>query len=75
MYYSYHVNEVMRPFKAGHRLSIDISSLDRPSELVGAQDVEYAPYHICSSRTVVHKIYHDEQHPSRLVLPIIPFGS
>jgi uncharacterized protein len=37
-----------------------------------AHDVEYAPYHICSSKTVVHKIYHDEQHPSHLVLPIIP---
>ena len=47
-------------------------SLDLPSGLAGAHDVEYAPYHICSSKTVVHKIYHNEQHPSHLVLPIIP---
>ncbi len=33
-----------------------------------------APYHICSSKTVVHRVYHDEQHPSHLVLPIIPLG-
>ena len=40
----------------------------------GAHDVEYALYHICSSKTVVHKIYHDERHPSHLVLPIIPLA-
>jgi hypothetical protein len=61
-------------FKAGHRICLDITSLDLPSGLAGAHDVEYAPYHICSSTTVVHKIYHDEQHPSHLVLPIIPLG-
>ena len=59
-------------FKAGHRICLDITSLDLPSGLAGAHDVEYAPYHICSSKTVMHKIYHDEQHPSHLVLPIIP---
>ncbi len=61
-------------FKAGHRICLDITSLDLPSGLAGAHDIEYAPYHICSSKTVVHKIYHDEQHPSHLVLPIIPLG-
>ena len=61
-------------FKAGHRICLDIASLDLPSGLAGAHDVEYAPYHICSSKTVVHKIYHDEQHPSHLMLPIIPLG-
>ena len=47
-------------FKAGHRICLDITSLDLPSGLAGA----------CSSKTVVHKIY-NEQHPSHLVLPII----
>ena len=61
-------------FKAGHRICLDITSLDLPSGLAGAHDVEYAPYHICSSKTVVHRIYHDEQHPSHLVLPVIPLG-
>ena len=45
-----------------------------PSGLAGAHDVEYALYHICSGKPVVHKIYHDEQHPSHLVLPINPLG-
>jgi putative CocE/NonD family hydrolase len=59
-------------FKAGHRICIDITSMDLPSGLAGAHDVEYAPYHLCSSNTVVHKIYHDEKHPSHLLLPVIP---
>ncbi len=58
--------------KKGHRICIDITSMDMPSGLAGAHDVEYAPYHLCSSRTTVHKIYHDERHPSYLLLPIIP---
>ena len=59
-------------FKKGHRICIDITSMDLPSGLAGAHDVEYAPYHLCSSKTTVHEIYHDEQHPSYLLLPIIP---
>ena len=43
-----------------------------PTGLAGAHDVEYIPYHLCSSKTVVHKIYHNEKHPSYLLLPIIP---
>jgi hypothetical protein len=35
-------------------------------------NAEYVPYHICSSRTVLHKIYHDRARPSHLLLPVIP---
>ena len=59
-------------FKAGHRICIDITSTDFPSGLAGAHDVEYAPYHLCSSQTVVHKIHHNAKYPSHLLLPIIP---
>ena len=38
----------------------------------GATNVEYIPYHICSSKTVLHRIYHDPRHPSYLLLPVIP---
>jgi hypothetical protein len=37
-----------------------------------ATNVEYIPYHICSSKTVLHKIYHDPAHPSHLLLLVIP---
>jgi uncharacterized protein len=59
-------------FKAGHRICLDISALDLPTGVGGATNVEYIPYHICSSRTVLHRIHHDELHPSHLLLPVIP---
>jgi putative CocE/NonD family hydrolase len=70
--YAIEILSTANMFKAGHRICIDITSLDLPSGLAGAHDVEYAPYHLCSSKTVVHKIYHDTAHPSHLLLPIIP---
>ncbi|MFC1910314.1 CocE/NonD family hydrolase, partial [Chloroflexota bacterium] len=45
-------------FKKDHRICIDITSLDMPTGTAGATNVEYIPYHICSSKTTVHKIYH-----------------
>ncbi len=72
--YAIEILSTANMFKAGHRICIDITSMDLPSGLAGAHDVEYAPYHLCSSRTVVHKIYHDAAHPSHLVLPIIPLA-
>ncbi|MFC1910032.1 CocE/NonD family hydrolase [Chloroflexota bacterium] len=59
-------------FEKGHRICIDITSMDVPTGVAGATNVEYIPYHICSSKTTVHKIYHNEKYPSHLLLPIIP---
>jgi putative CocE/NonD family hydrolase len=59
-------------FKAGHRICLDITSLDVPTGVGGATNVEYFPYHICSHRTVLHKVHHDAKHPSHLLLPVIP---
>jgi putative CocE/NonD family hydrolase len=59
-------------FRKGHRICVDITSLDLPTGVAGATNVEYIPYHICSSKTTVHKIYHNEKYPSHLLLPIIP---
>ena len=70
--YAIEILSTANMFKAGHRICIDITSLDLPSGLAGAHDVEYAPYHLCSSKTVAHKIYHDSARPSHLLLPIIP---
>jgi uncharacterized protein len=58
-------------FRKGHRICLDITSLDLPTGTAGATNVEYIPYHICSSKTTVHKIYHNEQYPSHLLLPVI----
>ena len=51
---------------------IDIISMGLPSGLAGAHEVEYAPYQLCSRKTVVHRTHHDEKHPSHVMLPVIP---
>jgi len=59
-------------FRRGHRICLDITSLDLPTGVGGATNAEYVPYHICSSRTTVHHVYHDAKRPSHLLLPVIP---
>ena len=64
-------------FKAGHRLRLVISSMDHAR----ARDYDLAPeslgrthspWHLGSSMTTLHKVFHDEEHPSHLLLPVIP---
>ncbi len=59
-------------FEKGHRICLDITSMDVPIGVTGVTGVEYIPYHICSSQTTVHRIYHNEKYPSHLLLPVIP---
>jgi predicted acyl esterase len=59
-------------FKAGHRICLEITSMDVPTGTGAMTGVEYIPYHICSSRTVTHAIHRSGNHPSHLLLPIIP---
>lgn len=59
-------------FEKGHRICLDITSLDLPIGVTGVTSVEYIPYHVCSSKITVHKIYHNEKYPSYLLLPVIP---
>jgi predicted acyl esterase len=59
-------------FKAGHRICLDITCMDAPTGTGAMTNVEYIPYHVCGSRTVSHKIYRDAEHPSHLLLPVIP---
>jgi predicted acyl esterase len=59
-------------FRRGHRICLDITSADMPTGVGGATNAEYVPNHVVSSRTTLHKIYHDARRPSHLLLPIIP---
>ncbi len=58
-------------FKAGNRILLEIASLDVPNYYKWVV-VEVPPYHVCSSKTTLHRIYRDELRPSYLLLPIIP---
>jgi hypothetical protein len=70
--YSIEIAATAHMFKAGHRISVEITSLDLATGVGGASNVEYIPYHICSSKTVVHNVFHDAARPSHLLLPVIP---
>ena len=58
-------------FKAGHRLCLDVTSMDAPNGTGAMTGVEYIPYHVCSSRTVTHKVFRDSERPSHLLLPVV----
>ena len=62
-------------FKAGHRICLEITALDVPTGTGAMTNVEYIPYHVCSSETVTHSVYHDGDRPSHLLLPVIPEAS
>ena len=72
MEYVIEVMATANMFRAGHRIAIDIMAMDVPTGVGGATNVEYAPYHICSSETVLHRIYHDAERPSHVLLPVVP---
>ncbi len=59
-------------FRRGHRICIEVAAADMPTGVGGATNAEYVPNHIVSSRTTLHKIYHDGRYPSHLLLPVIP---
>jgi putative CocE/NonD family hydrolase len=59
-------------FRRGHRICLDIACADMPTGVGGATNAEYVPNHIVSSRTTLHRIYHDARRPSHLLLPVIP---
>jgi hypothetical protein len=35
-------------------------------------DVECIPYHVWRSETVTHSMYHDAEHLSHVLVPVIP---
>ena len=72
--YSIEIMATANLFRRGHRICLEITSLDLPTGVAGATNAEYVPYHICSSKTVLHTVYHDANRPSHLLLPVIPGG-
>lgn len=58
-------------FKKGHRIRVDISSSNYPTYDPNPNTGD--PYFMGSKRIVAENtIYHDDKHPSHIVLPIIP---
>lgn len=59
-------------FRRGHRICLEIGSLDVPTGVAGATNAEYVPYHVCASRTTLHNVFHNTAYPSHLLLPLVP---
>jgi uncharacterized protein len=57
-------------FGAGHRIKLSLSCADHaqwpPRDMELGQD--HQPWHVCRKATVTHTIFHDREHPSRLLL-------
>ncbi|WP_299954257.1 CocE/NonD family hydrolase [uncultured Modestobacter sp.] len=62
-------------FEKGHRICVEISSMDTPTGVAGATNAEYVPYHVTSSRTTLHTVFHDTAHPSAVLLPVVPLDA
>lgn len=74
--YAIEVSPTSYVFKEGHRIKLVIMSMDHPKardwKLAPATlGASHMPWHICSSKATLHKIYHDLEYPSALLLPIV----
>jgi hypothetical protein len=64
-------NPRVRHRNGGHRIRLEITSLDLPTGIGGNTSVEYIPYYISSSPTTLHKIYRDPKHAPHLLIAMI----
>ena len=66
--YNVDLGKVTNVFKAGHRIKIEIESLESPRD--PEMQIHYHP-HLNNGRTTVHKIYRYKGYPSHLLLPVV----
>ncbi|MCK9508175.1 MAG: hypothetical protein M0Q54_07030, partial [Pigmentiphaga sp.] len=55
----------------GHRIELELAC----NESIDGDEAKLLPpdsYHLPSGRATMHKIYRDADHPSRLMLPVVP---
>jgi uncharacterized protein len=58
-------------FARGHRIRLDISSSNFPRFDVNPNTGERINFHT-HRVSVVNRVYHDPEHPSRVILPVVP---
>ena len=69
--YAIRVFSMSNVFKKGHRIELERSS----QEPFGDAAITLLPpdsFHLPSGRATTHKIYRDKNHPSHLLLPVVP---
>jgi len=65
--YAIGLGNIVNVFKAGHRIKLEIESLESPRD--PEIQIHYHP-HLNSSRTTLHKIFRNSEYRSHLVLPV-----
>jgi predicted acyl esterase len=65
--YAIEIQPISHVFKAGHRIGLEMVSMDAPPPL----GYHYL-FHVGSSKVTLHKIYCDRKRPSHLLMPVIP---
>lgn len=73
IYYAVEMSPTSNVFAPGHRIRLTITAADNPR--VPGDEVEmgfgHRPWHVVRNATVLHRIHHDEEYPSHLLLPVI----
>jgi predicted acyl esterase len=69
--YAIRIYSMSNVFKAGHRIELEIRSQEASDDPLAALLPPDAS-HLPSGRAVTHKIHRDKDHPSHLLLPVIP---
>ena len=66
--YNIGLGDIVNVFKAGHRIKLEIESLESPRD--PEIQIHYHPS-LNSSKTTLHKIYRNKEYQSHLILPVI----
>ncbi len=66
--YAFLLPEMLNTFKAGHRIKLSISSMNSWKD----PDAHTGDYVLSICQPPLHKIYRDDEHRSRVLLPVIP---
>jgi uncharacterized protein len=66
--YSIGLAPMAHVFKSGHRIQVEILSIDS----IRDPGQHHGVFHLPISRTTLHKVYRDSRHLSHLLMPVIP---
>jgi putative CocE/NonD family hydrolase len=66
--YAIGLSPIAHVFKAGHRIQVEILSMDS----IRDPGQHHGVFHLPISRSTLHKVYRDARRPSHLLLPVIP---
>jgi putative CocE/NonD family hydrolase len=71
--YQFHVGSTSNLFKQGHKIRIEISSSNFPAFDLNLNSFKIEKHGTYADiKLATQKIYHDEENPTQLILPIIP---